>query len=197
MIVEDGAIATIEPVSYPYSEPAFDFWRPVGDAYPLVEGKFSLECYCRAAAECFGAYAVDHGGADAFTPFGALCFHVPFPKMVKKAVKKIGESLELSETLTEALWTDKVEPTMAWNKKMGNAYTASLWFSVAQALAGAGDRTPIGAFSYGSGFGAELLVLRASSLATKGAWRADVEADLAERRVIDADEYTRLRGAAE
>jgi len=30
MVIDEPEIAAIEPVSYPWSEPQFDFWRPVG-----------------------------------------------------------------------------------------------------------------------------------------------------------------------
>ena len=54
-IIDKPDIARIETVSYPYSSPAFDFYRPVGDDYPIVDGKLSLDCYKQAAESCFKA----------------------------------------------------------------------------------------------------------------------------------------------
>ncbi|MEM7048022.1 MAG: hydroxymethylglutaryl-CoA synthase [Acidobacteriota bacterium] len=193
MVIDEPRVAAIETASFPYSEPAFDFWRPVGQAFPNVEGPLSLDCYRRAAEACFRAYIGDGEARQALGDLDALCFHVPFPKMVKKAVAQIGEALGLSETETEQLFRDKVDPTMGWNRACGNAYTASLWIAVAEALAGLDPGKRIAAFSYGSGFGAELLTLVAGPAAAEGAWRQDITADLAQRRHIDADEYTRLR----
>ena len=36
MVIDEPEVASIDPVSYPWSEPEFDFWRPVGEDYPRV-----------------------------------------------------------------------------------------------------------------------------------------------------------------
>jgi hydroxymethylglutaryl-CoA synthase len=196
-VVDDPRIAALDAASYPYSEPAFDFWRPVGDAFPKVDGQFSLECYKRAAAECYQALVEDTGepAEEVVDRFVYLCFHVPFPKMVKKAVVAIGERFGWDPERISALYAEKVEPTMVWNRMSGNAYTASLWISVAQVLRGLPEGERIAAFSYGSGFGAELLTLTAGPEAAEGAWAADVETDLAGRERLDGERYQELRGA--
>lgn len=195
MIVDEPKVAAIDPVSFPWSEPQFDFWRPVGADYPKVDGPLSLDCYQRAAAECFAALVADRGGeaGEVTADLAAACFHVPFPKMVKKAVLQVGERFGWSEEETGRFFDDKVEPTMPWNRLCGNAYTASLWIAVAYTLAGLETGREIAAFSYGSGFGAELLLLKAGPDAAAGAWRADVEADLSARSLVDADTYVQLR----
>ena len=123
----------------------------------------------------------------------AICFHVPFPKMVKKAVSQVGEFFGFDAERIERLFDDKVNPTMVWNRLCGNAYTASLWISVANALKGLAVGQRVAAFSYGSGFGAELLMLEAGPQAAAGAWSEDVERDLASRTSIGSAEYQRLR----
>jgi len=196
IVVDEPRVAGLDPISYPYSEPAFDFWRPVGEAFPRVDGPFSLDCYKRAAAECFIALVEDDGRpADEIVDgFASLCFHVPFPKMVKKAVIEIGERFGWEPERVSALFRDKVETVMGWNRMCGNAYTASLWISVAQALRGLPEGERIAAFSYGSGFGAELLTLTAGPEATQGAWAEDVETDLAGRERLDGERYRAMRG---
>ncbi len=124
-----------------------------------------------------------------------MCFHVPFPKMVKKAVVHVGEALGWDEERIAGFFAGKVDPAMDWNRRSGNAYTASLWISVAQALAGMEEGRKVAAFSYGSGFGAELLTLTAGPRAMEGAWAKDALTDFAARRRIDAAEYLKLRGA--
>jgi hydroxymethylglutaryl-CoA synthase len=193
MVVDGPAVASIDPVSYPYSEPEFDFWRPVGEAHPRVDGPLSLECYKRGAVRCFAALVAGADPEEALAPFRALCFHVPFPKMVKKAVAAVGESFGWAPERIEALYRDRVAPSMTWNVRVGNSYTASLWLSVAEALRGLNEGERITAFSYGSGFGTELLQLEAGTAAGTGAWAEDVERDLSARREIDAEEYVRLR----
>jgi len=200
MIVDgDGPlVAAVDPVSHPWSEPAFDFWRPVGEEFPRVDGQFSLDCYKRAAERCFAALVEEVGGdaASVLADFEALCFHVPFPKMVKKAVLHVADSFGWNAEAGAALFTDKVDPVMGWNRRCGNAYTASLWISVAEALAGLEPGQRLAAFSYGSGFGAELLTLTAGPGAAEAGWVADVEADLAGRTLIDGAGYEALRGRA-
>lgn len=195
MIVDDRAtIAEVALDSYAFSEPAFDFWRPVGEKYPRVDGQFSLECYQKAAESCFRQAYGEATPADLRT-LAALAFHVPFPKMVKKAVLHLGNSFGWSEAETATLFADKVAPTMELNRRVGNAYTASLWLAVADTLRGKNVGERVAAFSYGSGYGAELFELVAGPAAKEAGWAVEVEADLATRRQIGAEEYLQLRAA--
>lgn len=195
MIVGPPGAARVDVASHAWSRPAFDFWRPVGEAYPQVDGPLSIACYRDAARATFEAWAGDRTPAEALAEADALCFHVPFPKMVRKALWGLGEAWGWSDEATAALWHDKVAPTMPWNLRAGNAYTASLWIAVAHALAGRSDGDRLLAFSYGSGCGAELLELNAGPDAAAGAWTADVEADLGARTLLDAATYDDLRAA--
>lgn len=196
MIVGEPTLAAVDPHSFAFSEPAFDFWRPVGNAYPLVEGPLSLDCYMKATEHCFKQLIGDRDPQSALDDFAALCFHVPFPKMVKKAFRHLGESLGWDEAKTASVFERKVDPTMQWNRLSGNAYTASLWFSVAQALSGLREGDKLSAFSYGSGFGAELLVLEAGPGAAAGAWTTDVDQDMAARVLLDGASYDQFRQTA-
>jgi hydroxymethylglutaryl-CoA synthase len=195
-VVDDARIAAIDLDSYAWSEPAFDFWRPVGQAYPSVDGPYSLDCYKKAAEKCFGQWVEARDGEESLDDLEAVCFHVPFPKMVKKAVIHMGETQGWEAEASAEFFAQKVDPTMDWNRRVGNAYTASLWISVAQALDGQAPGTRIGAFSYGSGFGSELLTLTAGPDAAAGAWTADVETDLASRQRVSAGDYVEQREAS-
>jgi hydroxymethylglutaryl-CoA synthase len=115
--------------------------------------------------------------------------------MVSKTVLHLGERLGLAEKEVRQLLAEKVDPTMEWNRRTGNAYTASLWVAVARALAGATEGDRLAAFSYGSGFGAELLTLSAGPRVAEAPWAADAEADFAARERIDVARYEALRGA--
>jgi hydroxymethylglutaryl-CoA synthase len=193
MVIDKPHVASIDRVSYPWSEPEFDFWRPVGDTYPSCDGQLSLDCYKRAAQHCFQALVGKREAEAVISELAAVCFHVPFPKMVRKAFDRVGELFGWSTERVEAFFHEKVTPTMLWNKVCGNAYTASLWISVARALRGLRRGERIAAFSYGSGFGAELLMLEAGPQALAGAWEEDVERDLASRTQISHADYEKLR----
>lgn len=194
-VVDAPLVARVDIETFPYASPAFDFWRPVGQSFPSVDGQLSLDCYKEAAVACFRELVGKNDPKASLEAFRALCFHVPFPKMVVKAFGAVTEAFGLSEAEGQALFKSKIEPSLAWNRKAGNCYTASLWLSVAQALAGAKLGERVAAFSYGSGFGAELFGLTAMELAEKGAWRADVEADLAGRTLVTGERYSELRAA--
>ena len=113
--------------------------------------------------------------------------------MVRKTVMRMGEVFGWGAERVNDMFHDKVEPTMLWNKLSGNAYTASLWISVAGALQGLRTGKRIAAFSYGSGFGSELLQIIAGPLAAEAAWAEDIRKDLAERGRLDGDAYRVLR----
>ena len=88
MIIDEPLVAEVERLSYPWSRPAFDFWRPVGCEYPKVDSKYSLDCYISAAQACLEALVSKQdpsNPSEVLQSFKALCFHVPFPKMVEKS----------------------------------------------------------------------------------------------------------------
>ena len=84
MIIDQPSIAEIEPVSYPFSMPVFDFWHPLEEQYPLVDGEFSLECYQEAARQCFSALVKDRSLEEVLESFKACCFHTPSRKWLRK-----------------------------------------------------------------------------------------------------------------
>ena len=96
---------------------------------------------------------------------------------------------------SQQIYSDKVEPSMLWNRLSGNSYTASLWIAVANALQGLKTGEQVAAFSYGSGFGSEILSLVAGPRARDAAWAQDIERDVSSRRQVDASGYSLLRAA--
>jgi len=197
IIDEHAAIARIEKQSWSWSEPVYDFWRPIGHNYPLVDGPLSLECYKKAALKCFTQMmATQQYSAKAlFKHFKAICFHSPFSKMVYKAFAELCTSFDFSENETKAFYHSHVEPFLKFNKKIGNAYTASLWISVAHALHDLKTNEHIAAFSYGSGFGAELLNFTKMSDSEDIGWVEDIQDHIAHRRTyLSQEAYIALRG---
>ncbi|MDP3269551.1 MAG: hydroxymethylglutaryl-CoA synthase [Legionella sp.] len=194
-IIDSPDIAEIDLISYPWSRPVFDFWRPMEESFPLVDGNLSIESYKEAAIECFKALLQDQNISlqQLFDQYHACCFHSPFTKMVKKAFYAVCANHGFDEQQSDALFSEKVLPSMEWNALSGNSYTASLWVGVAKALCGAAMGKKIAAFSYGSGCGAELLTLTAGEQAESCAWMEDVVNDFAKRKEITAEEYSVLR----
>ena len=189
MVVDDARIFAVDRASYAWSRPAFDFWRPVGAAYPEVDGPLSLDCYRAASASTFVQWHEDAESPFHLDEAEAFAFHTPFPRMVEKgfvhACEAVGRGADAS-----ALFERLVAPALAWNREVGNCYTASAWVALACALAGTGA-TRAGVFSYGSGAGAELLTLERRGQSAP--WRDDVERQLATRELIDGASYAELR----
>lgn len=193
MIIATPDIAAINPTSYYWSDPQFDFWRPIDQAYPEVNGRLSLTCYTNAALQCFKQLAPQAQLSDHLNEFEYICLHVPFPKMVYKAVKRLGEYCGWDTAEISNQYQRKVYATMSWNQQIGNAYTASLWFSVANALTQLQAKQQLLAFSYGSGCGAELLSLQCTSNQSVSTWKQQLSTDLANREFIDHKFYKTIR----
>tara|TARA_R110002095_G_scaffold63947_6_gene53944 strand:- start:248 stop:1192 length:945 start_codon:yes stop_codon:yes gene_type:complete len=198
MIIDEPSIATLDPCSYSWSLPADDFWRPIGEAYPHVNGPLSLECYNQGVLACFQDYCrhTKQSLSDFFDSLKGMSFHTPFPKMVQKALGALCEGDEAvgwNREKTLALFQEKVAPSLTWNQKIGNSMTASLWFSVAQNLCGRNSGDRLSAFSYGSGCGAELQLLTAGPEANAAAWAQDIHDDFASRTQISGQDYDRFR----
>ena len=180
----DGRLATLDRLSHPWSAPAFDFWRPVGRAWPEVDGPLSLQCYQDGAAACYGAAAGDDP-AGWLASFRAHVLHVPFAKMAQKGFRHAFAAAGLGDDAITAVLSERVDPWLDWNRRTGNAYTASLWIAFARALGGAAAGERISAFSYGSGYGCELTTWTAGPGAAAAAWPTLIRDDLAGRPLID------------
>jgi len=198
MIVDKPLIAEIDPCSHSWSYPADDFWRPIGEPYPHVNGPLSLECYNQGALACFQDccdYTKQTLGGFLETIKG-MSFHTPFPKMVQKALGALCDKSEISKGSADKaknLFLEKVAPYLTWNQKIGNSMTASLWFSVAQNLCGRQIGEQISAFSYGSGCGAELQLLTAGPEARAAAWAEDLQDDFSQRTQLSGQDYDHFR----
>ena len=193
-----------------------DFWRPLDRREAIVDGKYSVECYLDALAGAFGAYRA--GECPPLAPGEALSdrlarllYHTPFPKMAMKAHRRL---VELDWRAAPERWRDvapRLEeaaaasfrglaaPALQAVSRVGNTYTASLYFCLAALLEAEGRTLAgrrLGLFSYGSGCCAEFFTGVVPS-GVEAVAEAGVERLLAERRFIDVDAYERLIRAGE
>jgi hydroxymethylglutaryl-CoA synthase len=185
-----------------HTEEVMDFWRPPARSTALTDGRYSVECYLRAARSCWRRFRRD--APTTFADFDFLLFHSPFPRMAQKAHRALFDLAREAGELppdadADADFERRVKPTLWANAELGNAYTASLFFSLAGLLEDDGC-TPgarIGLFSYGSGSCAEFISARLGD--DPGAWRGTtgLRDELARRRGIDHRTYLRLREAYE
>lgn len=153
LITADPKILALNNDNVALTQDIYDFWRPFGQAYPSVDGKFSNETYIDAFAKIWKEYS--HRTNLKFEDFAAIAFHTPYTKMGKKALLPMLES-EKPANAEELM--EQFERGIVYNRRVGNLYTGSLYLSLISLLENsdklsAGQR--IGLFSYGSGTVAE------------------------------------------
>lgn len=144
----DPALLELEPVSTFKSEDIMDFWRPLYRTEALVDGRYSENVYIDFFNDVWRAYQAQTGLT--ISDFTALTFHLPFTKMGLKALRSVLP--EADEEQQEQLKM-MFESSRAYNRRVGNLYTGSLYLSLRSLFDNAdlssGDR--VGLFSYGSG----------------------------------------------
>ncbi len=130
------------------SEDIMDFWRPLYRTEALVDGRYSENIYVDFFKAVFHDYCQTTGRTIA--DFTALTYHLPFTKMGLKGLRSVLPEADESQ---QAALKANFEASRAYNRRVGNLYTGSLYLSFMSLLANAdlaaGDR--IGLFSYGSG----------------------------------------------
>ena len=143
-------VMTLDPQVGYFTEDVMDFWRPNYLDEALVDGKYSIKVYLHALEQAWKHYQEENGAG--FEDFGHFCYHLPFSRMGLKAHLHLAR-LEKSGLSAAALQA-QVMPSLAYNRQIGNAYTASLYLGLLSMLETtraplAGAR--VGFFSYGSG----------------------------------------------
>ena len=152
-----------------FSKDVFDFWRPTGHRVPIVDGKYSIECYLNALE---GAYT--HFLSNSEISRGALLdqldyliYHMPFTNMAQKAHRHLfdlesdGSDPKEKERGFLESFSQKVEPGLSGAREVGNIYTGSVYMGLVCLLETERERAKrkrVRIFSYGSGCGAEFFV---------------------------------------
>ena len=132
-----------------------DFWRPNYATTPFVNGLYSTQQYLDSLKTTWAEYQKRTGLA--LKDFAAVCFHLPYPKLALKGLKKILDK-SLSEEKKAQLQYN-FDQSILYSQRIGNIYTGSLFLGLLSLLENhprlkAGDR--IALFSYGSGAVSEI-----------------------------------------
>ena len=132
-----------------------DFWRPNYATTPFVNGIYSTQQYLDSLKTTWAEYQKRTGLV--LTDFAAVCFHLPYPKLALKGLKKILDK-SVSEEKKDQLQYN-FDQSILYSQRVGNIYTGSLFLGLLSLLENdpqlkAGDR--IALFSYGSGAVAEI-----------------------------------------
>lgn len=189
LISADPALVAIEPQSGLYTADVNDFWRPNDSSTPFVEGKLSMDAYIEATLGSWDDFTARR--ELKVTDVDRFIHHQPFTKMARKAHAALAAhtGVELGDEL--------IEESMTYNRQLGNAYTASMYFGLAAQLHADTDLTGkrFGFFSYGSGAVAEFF----TGVVQEG-YRAHLDAaaavkELSAREEIDYPTYRALHEA--
>ncbi len=187
-----------------YSEDVLDFWRPNGYSVPIVDGKYSIECYLKALEFCTGDLRrniAQETGKSLLSYIDYFIYHLPFAKMANKAHHRLISSLDLRvsekelERIFEESFQKKVVPTLRGAKEVGNIYTGSVYMGLISLMEEAGrdlEGKSVGVFSYGSGCGAEYFPAYIGEGIRKQVKYLNFAEQLKRRRKIDFQEYTGL-----
>ena len=171
VISEDARLATItQGITYTSDVP--DFYRPNSMEVPVVDGKFSIDCYLDALKKTYQPFDYPY-----------VCFHIPFAKMADKANASI-EPKPMDEAQLSVI--------KSVSKEVGNIYNGSLYLALIGVLIkhprGLEGKT-LGMFSYGSGSIGEFFTL---TLTPKYAEVNDVtryQELLSNRTSVSIDDY--------
>ena len=132
-----------------------DFWRPNYSTTPFVNGLYSTQQYLDSLETTWIEY--QKRNQVSLKDFAAVCFHLPYPKLALKGLKKImDKSLPIEQQ--EQLQAN-FEQSILYSQKVGNIYTGSLFLGLLSLLENstslkASDQ--IALFSYGSGAVSEI-----------------------------------------
>lgn len=191
LISANPRLVEIDPQSGHYTEDVMDFWRPNYRSTALVDGKYSTKIYLKALKQAWSHYH-EVSGVE-FDQLDYVCYHLPFSRMAEKAQLQLAKFAK-SGADTDSLLA-RVEPTLHYNRILGNSYTASMYIGLNSLLDNASDDLSgrrIGFFSYGSGCVAEFF----SGRVVPG-YRSQLHSDrhaamLADRDELDYNAYLRF-----
>ena len=155
LISQNPRILSFNDDNVAQTRDVMDFWRPNYATTPFVNGIYSTQQYLDSLKTTWAEYQKRTGLA--LTDFAAVCFHLPYPKLALKGLKKILDK-SLAEEKKDQLQYN-FDQSILYSQRVGNIYTGSLFLGLLSLLENdpqlkAGDR--IALFSYGSGAVSEI-----------------------------------------
>lgn len=155
LISQNPRILSFNDDNVAQTRDVMDFWRPNYATTPFVNGIYSTQQYLDSLKTTWAEYQKRTGLT--LTDFASVCFHLPYPKLALKGLKKILDK-SLSEEKKDQLQYN-FDQSILYSQRVGNIYTGSLFLGLLSLLENrpqlkSGDR--IALFSYGSGAVSEI-----------------------------------------
>lgn len=155
LISQNPRILSFNDDNVAQTRDVMDFWRPNYATTPFVNGIYSTQQYLDSLKTTWAEYQKRTGLT--LTDFASVCFHLPYPKLALKGLKKILDK-SLSEEKKDQLQYN-FDQSILYSQRVGNIYTGSLFLGLLSLLENdpqlkAGDQ--IALFSYGSGAVSEI-----------------------------------------
>ncbi|WP_313538233.1 hydroxymethylglutaryl-CoA synthase [Enterococcus sp.] len=190
LITADPRILTLEDDNVMLTQDIYDFWRPVGHQYPMVDGHLSNEVYINSFKQVWQENCRTNKRTAA--DYAAICFHIPYTKMGKKALLAGFESEEQAQ---QDRLLARYEESITYSRRVGNLYTGSLYLGLISLIENAtilNENDRIGLFSYGSGAVAEFFSGRLVKGYQQQLNKQGHEALLDARQKLSIEEYEQL-----
>jgi hydroxymethylglutaryl-CoA synthase len=189
-----------------YANDVHDFWRPNGYSTPMVDGKYSIECYREALEFCtkdLQQNLMRENGKELMDFIDYFIYHLPFTRMVHKAHTKLLTTIDPSLTdeqaneIYEQSFEKQIKPSLLGSEHVGNIYTGSVYMGLISLIENVPDKLinkNIGIFSYGSGCGAEFLIAHIGKGITKQVKLLKLKKQIERCKKITINEYEDLYG---
>jgi hydroxymethylglutaryl-CoA synthase len=181
-----------------FARDVMDFWRPLYSKDAFVDGQYSVTCYLEGLTGAYREWLAVAGGSPSLERFASLSYHVPYPKMAKKAHEALRTLAQ--DASSKTAFEEQIKPGLILPERVGNIYTGSMYLSLLSLLthdARVLDGSEIGLFSYGSGSCAEFFSGRVVSGAQQRIRELGLVKLLDERRQVSITEYERLMNVRE
>lgn len=191
MISANPRLVSIDPEVGNYTEDVMDFWRPNYRTTALVDGKYSTKIYLKSLKKAWENFS--EVSPLSFGDLSHFCYHLPFSRMAQKAhqhLVKMNKAVMTPEQVEE-----QIEPTLSYNRIIGNSYTASMYIGLCSLLETCQENLAdqrIGFFSYGSGSVAEFYSGRVVPGYEQHLHTAKHREMLESRESLSYDEYLNL-----
>ncbi len=182
LISNDPRLLTIHPTSGIYTDHVMDFWRPNYLDYAVVSNQYSVKKYMEVLDLCFQDFKKKTN--ININDLHYFCYHTPFSRMAERVHQRFLKNKQEKTTPT-------IEFSLAYNRLVGNAYTASLYISLCSLLENSPikEGEKIGLFSYGSGCVAEYFYAQVQPDFSKHLYQKQHSHMLKEMISIDIETY--------